>query len=356
MLRVKSVGNAVCVGLALVCTSFAAIPAQAAETINLLTWEGYADASFVKPFTEKTGCGVQATYVGSGDEFVAKMTAAASTYDLVSPGSDITMRLVDAGVIDPVDLGKISNAGNLSPIFQKPAWLEKDGKSWGVPYTFGIIRIVVDPKSFKETPTSLKFLWDPARKGKISLWDDLETVYMAARAEGVKNPYEMSDAELETVKAKLIGMKGNVRKYWFTAGELDTLLQSGDVDAGNAWETNLINAWKGGRELVEVKPAEGRGAWSDSWMISKGAGTKKCVYEWLNWSTSPEAQALGNAVTGFGYSNPKMIDGLDAKSKEYMQRLGMGDPAILKEANWWQPVSRRGQYLELWNQVKAAPN
>lgn len=342
--------------LGIVLASTVTTGAKAGETLNLLTWEGYADASFVKPFYEKTGCSVKATYVGSGDEFVAKMISASSTYDLVSPGSDITMRLVDSGVVDPVDLSKVPNAANLGPIFQKPAWLVKNGKSWGVPYTFGVVRIVADSKAFKELPTTLKFLWDPANKGKLSLWDDLETLYMAARAEGVTNIYNMTNAELDKVKAKLIEMKGNVRKYWFTAGELDTLLQSGEIVAGNAWETNLINAWKSGRELVEIVPTEGRGAWSDSWMISKGAGQKKCVYQWLDWVTTPEAQALGNAVTGFGYSNPKMIEKLDPTTRGYMQKLGMGDPAVLEKADWWKPVPNRGKYLEVWNQVKAASN
>ena len=43
-----------------------------AGELNILTWEGYADASVVEPFEAATGCKVSATYVGSNDDFAPK--------------------------------------------------------------------------------------------------------------------------------------------------------------------------------------------------------------------------------------------------------------------------------------------
>jgi spermidine/putrescine-binding protein len=325
-----------------------------AQELNLLTWEGYADPSFVEPFTKQSGCAVSATYVGSGDEFVAKMAAAASTYDLVSPGSDIAMRLVDLGVIEPVDLARVPNAADFSTVFQKPTWLSRDDKTYGVPYSFGIIRIVATPASGLGPNSSIDAFWEPTSKGKVALWDDIETLYMAARRLGYKDVYNLTDEQLAATKASLGELMGNVRKLWFSAGELDNLIQTGEVGIANAWETNLINAWKAGGDLVEITPPEGRGAWSDSWMISMGAGENPCTYAWLDYISSPKAQAMGNAITGFGYSNPKMITELDDQSRKYMQKLGMDDPKVLASVDWWQPVAARPAYLEVWNQVKAA--
>lgn len=341
--------------LATLAAAIVASPAaQAAAKLNLLVWEGYADASFVKPFTERTGCTVKATYVGSSDEFVAKLVGGGGAFDLVSPPSDITMRLVDAGAVEPVDLAKIPGAKSLNPVFQKPVWLEKDGKTWGLPYSFGVIRVVADGARVPKPDASLALLWNDSYKGKVALWDDLETLYMAARYAGVKNPYDMTDAELAQTKAVLMKGKPLVRKYWFTAGELDTLLTAGDVVVANAWETNLINAWRAGRNLIDITPKEGRGGWSDSWMVVKGGGRNACVYQWLDWMTTPDAQAAGHKVTGFGYSNPAMIAKLDEQSRQYLRRLQMDDPAILAKVDWWRPVKRRNVYLETWTQVKAA--
>ncbi len=330
--------------------------AQAAGRLNILTWEGYADASFVKPFTQKTGCTVKATYVGSGDEFVAKLVGGGAIFDLASPQSDITRRLIDAGAVEPVDLARVPNAAQLSAVFQRPAWLEKDGKTWGVPYTFGVVRIIADADKVPNPPQSLEVLWSDKYKGKVSMWDDLETVYTAARLSGAKDVYNMTDAELAKAKELLLRQKPMIKKYWFTAGELDTLLANREVWVANAWETNLVNAWRAGRNIVEIVPKEGRGAWTDSWMIARGAGKNACVYQWLDYVSSPEAQAAGHKVTGFGYSNPGMLDKLDAQTRGYLKRLQMDDPAILTKVNWWQAVKRRNLYLETWNQVKAATN
>ena len=50
--------------------------AASAQELNVLTWEGYADDSFIKPFEEASGCKVNATYVGSNDDFAPKLAAA----------------------------------------------------------------------------------------------------------------------------------------------------------------------------------------------------------------------------------------------------------------------------------------
>lgn len=329
-------------------------PAAAGGQLTLLVWEGYADESFVKPFEEQTGCKVDAVYVGSNDEIVSKVMSGAGAADLISPSNDTTMRLVQAGAVVPVDPAKVPNMADFLPQFQSPAWLTKDGALYGVPYGWGIVRVIADPKAVPAETDSLGFLWDPKYKGQISVWDDIETVYMAARALGFKNTYDLTDDELEQVKAKLIEMKPNIRKYWFTTGEMGTLMAGGEVVGGNAWESTLVELRAAGHEVLDLKPKEGRGGWSDSWMIVKGAEENACVYPWLDYVSSPQAQALAHKVTGFGYPNAKMVDALDAETKAVYDGLGMADPATLENIDWWQPVKRRAKYLEIWNQVKAA--
>ena len=56
------------VGGAIVAAGIAASgAAQADGELNVLTWEGYTDPSFVAGFEEATGCKVTPTYVGSND-------------------------------------------------------------------------------------------------------------------------------------------------------------------------------------------------------------------------------------------------------------------------------------------------
>jgi spermidine/putrescine-binding protein len=327
--------------------------AVAAGDLNLLTWEGYADASFAKPFEQQTGCRVTATYVGTNDEFVAKVMGGGGDYDLVSPSNDTTQRLIDAGAVEPVDPAKVPAMKDFFPIFQAPPWLSKNGKLYGIPFGWGIVRTIVRADAVGAAPDSLSFLWDPKWKGRLSLWDDVQEIYMTAHLLGFANTYTLSDEQLARIKSKLIALKPNVRKFWGTTGEMGTLMATGEVVAGNSWEPTIVSLRKAGIKILEVVPKEGRNGWSDSWMILKGANGNPCVYQWLNWTASPKAQALGYGVMGYGFSNAKMVGELNGASKALYQELKLDDPNILKGVDWWQSAPRRGRYLEVWNQVKA---
>ena len=80
--------------------------AMAAGTVNVLTWEGYADPSFIEKFEAATGCKVSATYVGSNDDFAPKMMAGGGVYDLITPSIDTTMLMIDLGFVERGEVRK----------------------------------------------------------------------------------------------------------------------------------------------------------------------------------------------------------------------------------------------------------
>ena len=179
-----------------------ATAASAHKRLNILTWEGYADPSFVKPFEKATGCRVTATYVGTNDEFIAKILAGGGIYDLITPSNDTTMRLIDVHAVEPVDQSRIPQLKHFFPIFQSPPWLTKDKRIYGVPYGWGIMRVILNANAGLGTPDSLGFLWSPKLRGKVSIWDDIEAVYMAARYLGYKNVYNLRDKFMAMYKKK----------------------------------------------------------------------------------------------------------------------------------------------------------
>ncbi|CAG1769610.1 Bifunctional polyhydroxybutyrate synthase / ABC transporter periplasmic binding protein [uncultured bacterium] len=349
--RSGSLLAAVALGAAIAAPSLA----RAEGNLTLLVWEGYADKTFVEPFQDQTKCQVKAVYVGSNDEIVSKVMTGSGAADIISPSSDTVKRLIAADAVAPIDPAKVPNMKDFLPQFQNPSWGTVDGKLYGVSYGWGITRIIANATAVDPETDSLAFLWDSKFAGKIAVWDDIETLYMTSRYLGFKNTYDLSDEQLEQVKQKLIEMKPNVRKYWFTTGEMTTLMAGREVVAGNAWETTYTELKSKDKNIVEIVPKEGRGGWADALMIVKGAEDNPCVYAWLNYVSSPKAQAIAHKVTGFGYSNAKMSAELDAQERATYQALGMDDASKLTDIDWWQPTKRRAKYLEIWNQVKAAP-
>ena len=192
------------------------------ESLSLLVWEGYADPSFIRAFEEAHHCKVTASYMGSSDDLVAKLRGgSASNYDVISPSSDVASSIAHTGLAESLDLAKLPNYTELAPRLRDLPLVKAGGQTFGVPFMWGPNPLLYDTASFAKPPDSWTIFWDPKFKGKLSVWDDLSTVYMAAQVLGYDKPdpselYNLNDDQLTAVKQKLIELKPNIRKIWST--------------------------------------------------------------------------------------------------------------------------------------------
>ncbi|MFY9938456.1 MAG: ABC transporter substrate-binding protein [Silvibacterium sp.] len=327
-------------------------------TLSLLVWEGYADTSFIQGFEATCKCKVVAAYMGSSDELVAKLRGgAASNYDVISPSSDVATMLTRFGLVAPLDLSKIPNYSQVSPTLTSMPLVKNAGQVYGVPLTWGPNPLLYDKTAFAQKPTAWADLWDPKYKGKLSLWDDLSSVYMAAQVLGFgkQDPtaiYNLSDAQLEQVKTKLIALKPNVRKLWTTGGELTNLFQNHEVIAAMGWPLVTNQLRKAGMPIEEEIPAEGTTGWIDHLMITSSSENKDLAYALLNYLISAPTQKQLSDVTGYIPANPQAATLMTADQRH---GLHLDDiDAYQKQIVFWQDVPRRAKYTEIWNEVKAS--
>ncbi|WP_163268489.1 ABC transporter substrate-binding protein [Chelativorans alearense] len=334
-------------------TISATAPAFAEGELNLLTWEGYADSSFIKPFEKATGCTVNATYVGSNDDFAPKLAAGGGVFDLVSPSIDTTAPLIAAGFVEPIDTDRIGRWGEIYEKFRKADGINADGKVYAVPFAWGAIAFMYRPDKFEEAPTSIATLWDPALEGRISLWDDKSALYVAARLNGDNDIYHLTDAQIEAAQKKLVEQRPLVRKYWSTAGELVDLYKSGEVWISNTWagyQSSLLKSE--GIEVVEFIPKENAEGWMDSFMIVKGTPNEDCAYKFLNMATSEPGQCGVANVNGYSAANP--VAAKQCMTPEQYTSLHQDDPDYLDSLLLWENLGPRLQaYTNAWNAVKA---
>lgn len=327
--------------------------AHAAGELNILTWEGYADDSFIAPFEEATGCKVSATYVGSNDDFAPKLAAGGGVFDLVSPSIDSTAPLIQAGFVQPIDTSRIEQWGELYEKFRTTEGINSDGKVYGVPYAWGAIAFMYRPDKFETPPTSLAALWDPALEGRVSLWDDKSALYVAARLNGDNDIYHLDDEQIAAAGEKLVEQKPLIRKYWSTAGELVDLYKSDEVWISNTWagyQSSLLA--EEGVEVVEFIPEENAEGWMDSFMIVDGTPNEDCAYEFLNMAIS-EAGQCGVANTN-GYSATNPVAARECMTDEQFAALHQDDPDYLDSLLLWENLGPRlGDYANAWNSVKS---
>ncbi len=328
------------------------------ETLSLLVWEGYADPSFVRAFEEAHRCKVVASYMGSSDELVAKLRGgSASNYDVISPSSDVAAMISRAGLAAPLDLSKLPDYSQLSPRLRALPLVKAGGNTYGVPFMWGPNPLLYDTTAFPQAPDSWAVFWDAKLKGKLAVWDDLSTVYMAAQVLGYDKPdpgqlYNLSDAQLAEVRKKLIAVKPNIRKIWTTGGELTNLFQNHEIVAAMGWPLMTNQLRKLNFPIGETIPRENTTGWIDHLMITSASEHKELAHAFLEYMIQAQTQKKATDVTGYVPANPGAAQHMTAEEKKSLH-LDDAD-AYMQRIYFWQDVPRRSQYNEVWNEVKAA--
>jgi len=329
------------------------------ESLSLLVWEGYADPAFVHAFELTHHCKVSASYMGSSDDLVAKLRGgSAGNYDVISPSSDVAASIARAGLAEPLDLSKLPSYSQLSSKLRELPLVKSNGKTFGVPFMWGPNPLLYDTPVFAKPPDSWATFWDPKYKGKVSVWDDLSTLYMAAQMLGYDKPdpsqlYNLSDDQLAAVKQKLLALKPNIRKMWSTGGELTNLFENHEVVIAMGWPLMTNQLHQANFPIGETIPRENTTGWIDHLMITSASPNKELAYAFLEYMIQAQTQKKVTDVTHYTPANPAAAQSMTEAEKK---GLHLDDPdAYMQRIYFWQDVPRRAKYIEIWNEVKAAP-
>src|SRR5437879_11818959 len=154
--------------------------------LNLVLWDGYADKSWVDPFTATTGCKVSQKPAGSADEMVSLMKGGgAGQWDMVSASGDADLRLIYGGDVKPMNTSLIPDFANFQTYFKAPAYNTINGIHYGISLRWGPNTLLYSTKKFPNAPTSWSVVYEPANKGLVTVPD---------------NPVHIADAGPELVK------------------------------------------------------------------------------------------------------------------------------------------------------------
>jgi len=308
--------------------------------VRLLVYEGYADPAWVKEFEAATGITAKVTYVGGVDEQIAKMKASnGKDYDVVTVDTASMKAYVDQKLLAPIDKAKFTSFSNLMPAFQPMSNTTVDGTNYGIPYAWGSLGMVYDKKTFPEAPASWEVMWDPKYKGKVISLDDANNcINFAAIVLGFKDPFNLTDEQLQQVKAKLIALKHNLLTYFAGFDEGSTIWSENDVVLMfSMGELAAINLQQKGFDVGYTIPKEGAVGWLDNLTISAGSPNPDLAYAWINFVMQKK---IGEDMTKkFGYGSTVAAgEGVD-----YADRL-----------IWAQTPENYAKRQEIWNEVKAS--
>ncbi|HEX6952129.1 MAG TPA: extracellular solute-binding protein, partial [Gaiellaceae bacterium] len=110
-------------------------------SLNVIEWPYYTDKSFAQKFENQTGCTIHRKDAGTSNQMFALMHAngggGGGQYDLVSASGDASLRLIDAGDVQPIDINQIPSWKDFLPQFKSPAHNTVDNKHYGVSVQWG---------------------------------------------------------------------------------------------------------------------------------------------------------------------------------------------------------------------------
>ncbi len=237
------------VALALVAVALAAPMAATTKaianegTLNMIAWEGYLDAKWVKPFVRQTGCKVNAKYAGSSDEMVTLMrSGGGGRYDMVSASGDASLRLIYSGDVAAVDVNRVPGWKQFFKSFQSPPISTVKGKHYGISLGWGPNTLLWNTTKVQPAPPNVSALYSPRFKGKITLPNNPLQIADAALylsrirpSLGISDPYELTKPQFDATVALLKRQRPLVKKYWRLASDEVSLFKNGDATIGAAW-------------------------------------------------------------------------------------------------------------------------
>jgi len=254
--------------------------------VNVYSWATDLPNEVVQAFEKETGIKVNRSGYGSNEEMYAKLRAVGtSSYDVIEPTSYYVARMASEGMLESLDVTKLSNYKNLTPSFLKPPY-DPSG-THGIPYFWGLTGIFVNRKYFPDAKiTGWADLWKPEYKGKLLILDDPRELFSAAL---ILLGYSPNDSDLKQVQAayeRLTQLLPNIKL--FNSSAVVSIVGDEDATIGMIWNYNFREAAAYNKNLEFIFPKEGFVMWVDNFAIPKGAKHLENAYRFLNFILRPD--------------------------------------------------------------------
>ena len=300
-------------------TPNAGVLAGAEGQVNIVAWPGYIEDGstapeydWVSPFESMTKCEVNVKLGATSDEMVQLMQS--GEYDGVSASGDATNRLMAGGEVVAIDLEEFTSYADIYMGLKDKVWNSLDGEPMGMPHGRGANVLVYNTEAFPDGLDSWSAMWDGGTvgDGAVSVYDspiyiaDAALWLMATQPDlGIKNPYSLDQTQFDAAIALLEAQKSLAGQYWSDYTVQAGSLVDGTVLAGTTWQVVANFAAGEGAKIETTKPKEGATGWSDTWMLSSQAANPNCMKLWMDWISSPWANAQATEYFGEAPSNSK---------------------------------------------------
>ncbi len=181
---------------------------------------------------------------------------------------------------------------------------------------------------------------------------------------GITNPYALDQEQFDAAIALLEEQQPLVGQFWSLYTDQQAALEGGTVLAGTTWQVIVNLAQANDAAIDAVKPVEGATGWSDTWMISSQAANPNCMYMWMDWIISPEANA--QVAEWFGEAPSNAESCALTSDESHCETFHAEDAAYWEDVFYWTTATEEcldgrtdvscvpyTEWVDAWNELRS---
>ena len=316
--------------------------------LNLYTWDGMFPQEILRGFEEETGVKINFSHFDYDEDMLAKLEETqGGDYDLVIADDYIIEVVIQEGLAQKLDTGRLENYGNLNPVFMSQFYDPQN--EYTVPYGAGIPLIMYDPALTDVEIKSYADLWNPALEDNVAITAN----YRVINGITLKSMGEsMNTEDLDTIQKagdKLLELAPNIRVI--SDSNTQDYLVSGEVAAAFLYTSQVSAALNARDDLELVYPEEGLGFGIMAGFIPSQAPNADAAYAFIDYINRPENAAACFEYIGFYCTNKAAEEHI---AEEMQQMIVLPEGVTEGEIVQNIVVEAEDLHAEIWNNFKNA--
>lgn len=304
-------------------------------------WGEAFDACVAKPFTTATGIQVIAE-IGNSTTTLSKLQqqTGATVIDVAYMDGGVSEIAEAAGVLAPIELAKLANAGALQP----EAAYKNGDHVFAVSAGYYSLGLIYNTSEVTEAPQSWEELWNPDYAGAVAIPSPNNSAgvpFVIFLAGAFGDATETLDATFSKLKSLDSGL------LYDTSGAASNAFQSNEVVIGAHFNVGAWDLIDAGLPIGFTVPSEGVWATDARMHIVKGTKNEEAAQKFIDTALTSEAATclaeklyLGPAITGVTLSD------------DVERKLPWGTGGSIKNLrlfDWTEVNAKRPAITDRWN-------
>ena len=331
--------------------------APVSNALRISNWPFYMADGFIADFQNKAGITVDYREdFNDNEEWFAKVNELLSRKqdigcDLVVPTSFMVGRLHSLGWLNNFNAANIPNLKNMRPDLLNAT--VDPGRKFSAPYMSGLVGLAYNRAVTGRDIKTIEDLWDPAFKGKISMFADAQDglgMIMLSQGNSPENPTtETVRKAVDLVKEQKD--KGQVRK--FTGNDYINDLAAGNIIVGQAYSGDVVQLQADNPDLQFVVPVTGGTIFIDTMVIPYTTQHQDWAEIWINYVYDRQNYARLIAHIKYVPVLSNMLDDLNKIDPKLAANPLINPPqSVLDNVKSWPALS--DQQTQEFNKMYAA--